>query len=761
MDKISKWLFGTREYRVLLLGDDSSGTTSLLYRLAFDSVPDDPPPTVAFNVERVTYPANHEWTIWEFGATRRNFPIIIREFRPSALVIWLHDCTRNDEGLPDSFERVVDEMAGRGCRFLWIGLNKQDDAAVDAETVQEARAMYEEVLSKYSKDDSVITWKIFTHKLSGKTGEGAIEILDELHNTVRRVNLEEEMTPAPPKEEKPPIEENVSPQLLRRRLEAHIRRDTLDPDAFWAAFMAGDLPEWNHYTHLRAIYFLILASKRKTDVYGLGEDVATALTEYKARCSSSAEKLAAGTTVPERFSVTLSTFWTVKIQRAIALHRKHTMSIDLPPRDEFPQVLRCSPALMNSLLWKAHWTSDPMPPAHSYSRRGGTFLAPHRLPLDIHTEYLTDPAVAVPSTIGNSGQPPDRFLRYAFAVMQHLRRTGNPRPGGSVISEALLALQQGVIRSRRWHDDDDSATTTTTTYYYSETQAYFWMQVVDAALRSLARSAVGGQSLQPEVISFEAFRYIFEMGPDYWREFYSKSVWEGVLPRGRFTMADRRPMPHLIMYDEAKARKIAGSTIGNDEDGEPMLPPSIEERLFRFRLLKQEIDDEDEARLVQTPAITSHGHLLLYLYSAFTRKENKNNNDEEKEGKPQQTPLLAQRARVLFSEITGPTVAGATQRNFWIQQVGLAVSHSVGGGGRSGRDCCSTFAEFITNNSHLVLDNLPAVYYGPAVWNSAEARERIVAADRRRMGSIAELGEEESPRQCEGEAEEWVQVKSG
>ncbi|KAL3455593.1 hypothetical protein BJX64DRAFT_294895 [Aspergillus heterothallicus] len=784
MEKISKWLFGTREYRVLLLGDDFSGKTTFLHRLAFDSVPANPLPTEAFNVETVIYPAHTSWVLWEFRASRRNFPLIYRELTPWNLVLWLHDCTENGEGILDSLRQVADEMVRRGCRFLWVGLNKQDDASVDAKTVTDARELYQQALEKYKGS---ITWMIFTHKLSGKTGEGVVEVLDELHSTVRRVKLEEapkhtrETSPGPSQEA--PVEE-LSLEQLQRRLEQHIRNDTLDPDAFWKAFTAGNLQEWNHYTHLRAAYFLILASQRKSDIYALGEEIACALNSLR---EQSSPKLAAS--MPALFSVTLSTFWTVKLQRAITLHRNHSMSIDLPSRNDFAQVLRRCPSLINPQLWNAHWSHDPTPSGVG-RRYKDTFRDPNRIPLDIHTEYLVDPAlIAIPTSDGST-----RPLRYAFNIMQHLRRT-HTAPG-RIIPEALSALQHALIRSRL-HDSSPSpqtppcsrsasqSTAAARVPSYSETQAYFWMQIVDAALQSLRGPT---SPVRPEDISFADFQAIFGIDAGYWREFYSEKLWEGVLSRARYVMPDRRPVPVLIMFDEGKARGVLKGVGGirseqqKEERDEAwvVLPASMEERVFHVRMLQQQLGEEGE-REMQSSAMTSHGHLLFHLYTAFT----KNDEAEEGESLSGSRSRLHERARKLFSELTSPTVAGATQRDFWIQQVGVAVSHSLGfsaittsssaGSGYSGRGgLVSTFSEFITRNAYLVFENLWAVYYSRQVWDGAEAREGIVAPDRRRMARIVqETGEEgEEQRkgqgqgyghghgQGEGDSEEWVQVKT-
>jgi ubiquitin carboxyl-terminal hydrolase L3 len=670
--------------------------------------------------------------------------LIYRELNPSLLVLWLHDCTTEEDGLglPYMFEGILHEMVRRGCRYIWIGLNKQDDPRVDSKTVQKARMLYDEALGKYN---GKITGKVLRHKLSGKTGEGTIEILEEFYEIARKVALvhpsevvhEMDKEKESCEKQEPRPDTDLPSEQLHTRLEEHIARDTLSADDFWASFLAGELTEWNHYSYLRAIYILILDSEYKGDVYAIGKEVSEALTRFK----EISPKLAFD--MPPRFSVTLSTFWTLQLQRTIQLYRKYTMAEFLPSREDFPTVLRHTPHLMNRHLWVAHYRNDPDKRTAS---RPDYFHEPDLRRLHMETEYLADPAtLPVPST------GPDRLLRYAFGVMRFLRKMGTGAGTGTHrgrgIEDALVALQQGVMRSRTF---DESLPA------FSETQAYFWILVVNAALRAidgLEETEKQTEKVKPvssDAMSFSTFQVVFHITPALWKEHYSKKVWEGIAARSRFVMPDRKPLPDIFPCDAKRAREEL--SIDRSTDQELPLPSSIEERLFRFRLLKREITDLDPD-LVSNPAITTHGHLLMYLYTAFTRKPS-----PEEEGAKKKKNSLAQRAKMLFSSITGPMVTGATARNFWIQQVGVAMSYSV----RSRDQGNSTFAEFITRNAHLVLDDgLPAVYYGPRTWGSAEARRRIVAPDRRRMEMFVDLElEVEDDDEDREESEEWVHVKT-
>jgi len=58
-------LFGSREYRILILGLDNAGKTTILYRLQVDE-PVTTVPTIGFNVETLQY-KNIKFQVWDLG----------------------------------------------------------------------------------------------------------------------------------------------------------------------------------------------------------------------------------------------------------------------------------------------------------------------------------------------------------------------------------------------------------------------------------------------------------------------------------------------------------------------------------------------------------------------------------------------------------------------------------------------------------------------------------------------------------------------
>merc|ERR1712006_6032 len=77
-------LFGKQEMRILMVGLDAAGKTTILYKLKLGEVVTTIP-TIGFNVETVEY-KNIAFTVWDVGGQDKIRPL------------WRHYCT-NTEGL--------------------------------------------------------------------------------------------------------------------------------------------------------------------------------------------------------------------------------------------------------------------------------------------------------------------------------------------------------------------------------------------------------------------------------------------------------------------------------------------------------------------------------------------------------------------------------------------------------------------------------------------------------------------------------------
>ncbi|KAJ6995273.1 ADP-ribosylation factor 1-like [Populus alba x Populus x berolinensis] len=143
-------LFGNKEARILVLGLDNAGKTTILYRLQMGEVVSTIP-TIGFNVETVQY-NNIKFQVWDLDSSDTERIGIAKE----------------------EFHSILEEEELKGAVVL-IFANKQDlPGALDAAAVTEALELHK-IKSRQ--------WAIF--KACATKGEGLFEGLDWLSNTLK------------------------------------------------------------------------------------------------------------------------------------------------------------------------------------------------------------------------------------------------------------------------------------------------------------------------------------------------------------------------------------------------------------------------------------------------------------------------------------------------------------------------------------------------------------------------------------------------
>lgn len=631
-------------------------------------------------------------------------PILRQHLSPNTLVLWLHDCESGIDP-PEEFPALLHEMVEAGCRYIWVGLNKQDGQKVGKETLDGIRHAYQGEFAKY---DDKLSKRILRQRLCLKAGnDDTFEVLEEIYTTVMNVSLE------PPKQVDPELERKQretmeqTPEGQQLLLETAITNDALDADSFWELFVKADLPDWSHYYYLKAAYCLILSSEK--NVFQQAADYRLYLQSLK---HNRPDVFKRGnlpkSPVDEPFNTSTTVFWILQLQLAIRNYRVHTMAPDLPSRSDFCHVLRHSASLMNSNPWD-EWYSSP--PAFSCTK--DIWFPPNLKLLPTDTHYRSDPAV-----LPVEDKSPERVSRYVFAVLRYIQRTSAPRE--ETISLALGTFKQITMRLR--------------THYpsllpYSETQARFWIHIVDAAMRGL-------EDEKETDLTFEEFQDMFHLEVTCWEKHYSKTVWDGVSARWQFVPPDLESLPDLIspvsFGPEIVSEKLTASILGSK------MPHAEELSFYAAMVIKQ---TENSKPVLP---ITSHADLLSYLYTALAEKQEQKQYPNPGPVGVSQPLTIGQKGQSAFAELSSPLVAAATHRNFWIQQVAAAVLHAE-------REGLATFPNFITSNLRLAWEGLPGVYYSAGVWTDGAARgeNQIVPGDRRIVPTIVDLD-------LAGNEEDWV-----
>ncbi|XP_057967855.1 ADP-ribosylation factor 1 isoform X3 [Malania oleifera] len=151
-------LFGNREARILVLGLDNAGKTTILYRLQMGEVVSTIP-TIGFNVETVQY-NNIKFQVWDLGGQTSIRPYWRCYFPNTQAIIYVVDSSDTDRLIiaKDEFHAILEDLPGA-----------LDDAAVT------------EALELHKIKNR--QWAIF--KTSAIKGEGLFEGLDWLSNTLK------------------------------------------------------------------------------------------------------------------------------------------------------------------------------------------------------------------------------------------------------------------------------------------------------------------------------------------------------------------------------------------------------------------------------------------------------------------------------------------------------------------------------------------------------------------------------------------------
>ncbi|XP_027204295.1 ADP ribosylation factor-like 1 [Dermatophagoides pteronyssinus] len=168
-----KSLFGSREMRILILGLDGAGKTTILYRLQVGEVVTTIP-TIGFNVEQVTY-KNLKFQVWDLGGQTSIRPYWRCYYSNTDAIIYVVDSS-DRERIGISKQELVSMLEEEELKnaILVVLANKQD-----MENALSVAEVHNELGLDVLKNR---TFQIF--KTSAIKGDGLDEAMEWLSNSL-------------------------------------------------------------------------------------------------------------------------------------------------------------------------------------------------------------------------------------------------------------------------------------------------------------------------------------------------------------------------------------------------------------------------------------------------------------------------------------------------------------------------------------------------------------------------------------------------
>lgn len=125
ISKLLQGLFGRKEMRILMVGLDAAGKTTILYKLKLGEIVTTIP-TIGFNVETVEY-KNISFTVWDVGGQDKIRPLWRHYFQNTQGVIFVVDSNDRDRinEAAEELQRIVNEDELHDALIL-VFANKQD-----------------------------------------------------------------------------------------------------------------------------------------------------------------------------------------------------------------------------------------------------------------------------------------------------------------------------------------------------------------------------------------------------------------------------------------------------------------------------------------------------------------------------------------------------------------------------------------------------------------------------------------------------------
>ena len=167
--------FGKKEMRILMVGLDAAGKTTILYKLKLGEIVTTIP-TIGFNVETVEY-KNISFTVWDVGGQDKIRPLWRHYYQNTQGIIFVVDSNDRDRvgEAKDELHKILNEDELKDAVLL-VFANKQD--------LPNAMSTHE--LTTALKLGEIRQRNWFVQGTCASTGDGLYEGLDWLSTSLKK-----------------------------------------------------------------------------------------------------------------------------------------------------------------------------------------------------------------------------------------------------------------------------------------------------------------------------------------------------------------------------------------------------------------------------------------------------------------------------------------------------------------------------------------------------------------------------------------------
>merc|ERR1711912_183099 len=168
-------LIGKQEVRILMVGLDAAGKTTILYKLKLGEIVTTIP-TIGFNVETVEY-KNISFTVWDVGGQDKIRPLWRHYYQNTQGIIFVVDCNDRERvgEAREELNRMLNEDELRDAVLLVLSNKSALPQAMSAAETADKLGLH-----------SLRNRQWFIQATCATNGEGLYEGLDWLSNTISK-----------------------------------------------------------------------------------------------------------------------------------------------------------------------------------------------------------------------------------------------------------------------------------------------------------------------------------------------------------------------------------------------------------------------------------------------------------------------------------------------------------------------------------------------------------------------------------------------